>query len=140
MYTDDTTFDIYVPPTKIGSPYMSYPHVCILGYSSSCCLWLKILCFLFEIYLLRSRKMELRCVSWHMILVKLNSHLVKNYFPGNTHEWCNSKKKIKIICLFVFCNWISKIAYLCIIQKLIYEANDCWFVFSFLKRYIILHH
>ena len=133
MYTDDTTFDIYVPPTILGSPYMSYPHVCILVYSSSCCLWLKILCFLFEIYLLRSRIMELRCVSWHMILVKLNSHLEKNYFPGNTHEWCNSKKKIKIIYLFVFCNWIFKIAYLSFIQKLNYIQNDCWCEFFLVK-------
>ena len=134
MYTDDTTFDIYVPPTKLGSPYMSYPHVCILVYSSSCCLWLKILCFLFEIYLLRSRKMELRCVSWHMILVKLNSHLLKNYFPGNTHEWCNSKKANQDHLLICFiCNWILKIAYLCFTLKFIYVQNDCWFEFFFVK-------
>ena len=75
------------------------------------------LCFLFKIYLLWSRRGELRCVLWHMILVKLNSHsykkvLCRKYAMNDVIQ----KQKIKIICLFVFCNWIFKICYLWIIQ------------------------
>ena len=75
------------------------------------------LCFLFKIYLLWSRRGELRCVLWHMILVKLNSHsykkvLCRKYAINDVIQ----KQKIKIICLFVFCNWIFKICYLWIIQ------------------------
>ena len=86
------------------------------------------LCFLFKIYLLWSRRGELRCVLWHMILVKLNSHsykkvLCRKYAMNDVIQ----KQKIKIICLFVFCNWIFKICYLWIIQTDFYSI--CWFHF-----------
>ena len=86
------------------------------------------LCFLFKIYLLWSRRGGLRCVLWHMILVKLNSHsykkvLCRKYAMNDVIQ----KQKIKIICLFVFCNWIFKICYLWIIQTDFYSI--CWFHF-----------
>ena len=86
------------------------------------------LCFLFKIYLLWSRRGELRCVLWHMILVKLNSHsykkvLCRKYAMNDVIQ----KQKIKIICLFVFCNWIFKICNLWIIQTDFYSI--CWFHF-----------
>ena len=63
--THETYIPLYVISTSV------YTNV----YNFSCCcgFWLY---FLFKIYLLWSRRRELRCVLWHMILVKLKFDLV----------------------------------------------------------------